>query len=180
MADNLGTIRCPACGEEMRKVFIKTVGIYVDVCINSCGGIYFDNREFKNFDEQHEDAGAIFDLLDNKEFIQVDEKIKRTCPSCGARMVKNFSSIKREIQVDECYKCGGKFLDNGELEKIRAEYTTEEERTADFANKLYSVVGKEYEELIAKNNKWNSKRATNWKNLLINITKNWFKKKRRY
>ena len=122
MADNFKTIRCPACNKEMKKVFIPTAGINVDVCINGCGGIYFDVREYNKLDEPHEDASAIFNELANKELNRVDESIKRTCPCCGATMIKNFSSIRREIQIDECYKCGGKFLDGGELEKIRAEY----------------------------------------------------------
>lgn len=154
MADNFNTIKCPACNKEMKKVFIPTVGINVDVCCDGCGGIYFDNREYKNLDEQHEDASVIFNELANKELIKVDESIKRTCPNCGATMVKNFSSVKREIQVDECYKCGGKFLDGGELQKIRAEYSTEEERSADFSNRLYSIVGEEYESIMKANNKW--------------------------
>ena len=51
-------------------------------------------------------------------------------------MVKNYSSILQNIQVDECNICGGKFLDNGELFKIREEYETEEQRVEDFLKKI--------------------------------------------
>ena len=44
--------------------------------------------------------------------------MNRVCPNCGTKMVKNHSSINADIEVDECYACGGKFLDNGELLKI--------------------------------------------------------------
>ena len=54
MADNFKTIKCPACQKEMHKIFIPSEGINIDVCLDGCGGIYFDNREFKSFDEQHE------------------------------------------------------------------------------------------------------------------------------
>ena len=66
-------------------------------------------------------------------------------------MVKNFSSIKQNIQIDECYSCGGKFLDHGELLKIRAEYETEAERSGDVIKAVYSTVGVEIERLAAAN-----------------------------
>ncbi len=53
--DTLETIKCPACGKEMEKVFIPSEGINIDICTNGCGGIFFDNREFDKFNEGHED-----------------------------------------------------------------------------------------------------------------------------
>ena len=55
MTDNLKKIKCPACGEEMVKIYMPQQGVNLDVCINGCGGIYFDNREFAKFDEESED-----------------------------------------------------------------------------------------------------------------------------
>ena len=42
MADSTEILTCPACGEEMTKVFITDKGINLDVCSNNCGGIFFD------------------------------------------------------------------------------------------------------------------------------------------
>ncbi len=140
MADNKNIINCPACGTEMVKIFMPDQNINLDVCVNGCGGIYFDNREFKQFDEQHENIDKIVEALKDKTFIEVDQTKTRICPVCGANMVKNYSSVKREIEIDECYFCGGKFLDNDELVKIREEYPTEAERSADLA-KIISVNG---------------------------------------
>lgn len=158
MADSFNTLKCPACQKEMKKIFIPEQGINVDVCTDGCGGIYFDNREFKYFDEAHENIDKITEALQGKTFIEVDENLPRTCPACGAKMVKNFSSSKREIQIDECYSCGGKFLDHGELTKFRAEYKTEAERSADIMKEVYSTVGLEIKQLeeanaIAKRNR---------------------------
>ena len=151
MADNFNTIKCPACQHEMVKVYVPKEGVNIDVCVNGCGGIYFDNREFKYFDEQHEDIEELTKAVEGKEFIPVDETLPRTCPVCGARMVKNYASVKKEVQVDECYSCGGKFLDHGELEKIRAQYATEAERSADIMKEVYSTVGVEIKRLEAEN-----------------------------
>lgn len=143
MADNLEVIKCPACGCEMEKIFMPEQNVNLDVCTKGCGGIYFDNREFQKFDEKHEDISPLEKALEGKDFIKVDDDQIRNCPVCGSRMMKNFTSINHDIQVDECYNCGGKFLDNGELEKIRAQYNTEGERTKDILKNLYSEVGPE-------------------------------------
>lgn len=140
MADNDQVLVCPACQKQMKKIFMPEQGVNLDICIDGCGGIYFDNREFKNFDEQHENIDALIEAIEGKEFEKVDESLIRKCPVCGSNMVKNFSSVKREIQIDECYFCGGKFLDNGELIKIREEYATEADRSADLLKAVYKTV----------------------------------------
>lgn len=146
MADTLKTLKCPACGKDMEKVFIPTEGINLDICTQGCGGIYFDNREFENFDEKDEDISAILSKVENKEFEKVDTSAERHCPNCGAKMVKNSTSVHNEIEVDDCYSCGGKFLDRDELIKIRTEYDTEEQRDEDILRYVYQRVGSELAE----------------------------------
>lgn len=128
MADNKDLLICPACGEFMKKVYIPVAGVNVDVCVDGCGGIWFDNREDLKFDEKHENIDEILNELKGKKFVEVDEKKDRYCPVCASKMVKNFCSVKHEIEVDECYSCGGKFFDRHELDAMRAQYDTEEER----------------------------------------------------
>lgn len=145
MGDTYETINCPACGHKMKKIFLKDAGVNIDVCTDGCGGIFLDNREFKLVDEQHEELDEIIQAMENNEFAaKVDENAVRICPACGAKMVKNATSDKGNIIVDDCYTCGGKFLDHGELTRIRAEYATEQER-ADAAVRafLYSPEGAE-------------------------------------
>lgn len=150
MADSLNTLTCPACGKVMEKVFIPSQGINIDICTNGCGGIFFDNREFDKFDERNEDVSDILNKISGKEFEKVDSKKDRFCPSCGTKMVKNHTSVKGNIEVDDCYVCGGKFLDNDELVKIREEYASNVERSADVLKYVYSQVGKELAEVDEK------------------------------
>lgn len=151
MADNFNEIKCPACQKVMTKIFVPTEGVNIDVCLDGCGGVYFDNREYKYFDERHENIDELAKAVEGKEFIKVDESLPRSCPVCGARMVKNYASVRNEVQIDECYSCGGKFLDHGELFKIRAQYNTEAERSADFMASVYETVGIEIKKLEAEN-----------------------------
>lgn len=141
MADNLEEISCPACGKNMHKVFMSEQNLNLDVCLDGCGGIYFDNREFKKFDEKAEDITPLQNAYQGKSFKTVDDNEMRVCPVCSTKMVKHFSSSKQEIQVDECYACGGIFLDYSELERIREEYLTELDRDLDTMKNLYCSVG---------------------------------------
>jgi len=143
MEDNLEIIKCPQCGKEMKKIFFPEQGINLDVCVDGCGGIYFDNREFLKFDEKGEDITPLEEIFKDKSFSKANSEQQLECPVCGAKMVKNHSSAKQEIQVDDCYNCGGKFLNHSELEKIRAEYNSEEERAKDAVKKLFDTAGLE-------------------------------------
>lgn len=117
--DNTGVIYCPACSKKMSKIFMKDQNVFLDVCLDGCGGIYFDCREFKMFNQPEDDINELVKAYNGKTFAQADETKLRICPVCGSKMVKNYSSPSRDIQVDDCYICGGKFLDYQELEKIR-------------------------------------------------------------
>ncbi len=150
MANTTKKVSCPACGKEMEKVFIPRTGFTLDICVNGCGGIFFDNREFKEFDEPFEDITPILEKVQGKTFDVVDTSAPRYCPNCGAKMVKNFASAKKEIEVDDCYKCGGKFLDNGELIKIRNQYESDEERSKALMEYINCTVGAELAELNAQ------------------------------
>ena len=151
MTDNLEIVRCPACQKEMKKVFDKEKGIYIDICIDGCGGVFFGKKEYENYDEQHENAEVILEALKDRKYTPVSDDIPRICADCNATMMKNFSSSKMQIKIDACYSCGAKFLDNQELEKIRAEFPTAEARQKDFMENLFTIVGEEFTEQIEEN-----------------------------
>jgi len=150
MSDTHEMLKCPACNKDMKKVFVAKEGVNIDICLDGCGGMWFDNREIKYFDEQNEKIDEIIAVIDGKEFAKVDQTNFRSCPVCGARMVKNFSSVKQDIKIDECYACGGKFLDNSELQAMRAEYVTEADRSADMVSYMYATVGADIKKLDAE------------------------------
>jgi Zn-finger nucleic acid-binding protein len=134
----------------MEKVFIPSEGINIDICTDGCGGIFFDNREFDTFNEIHEDISIIEEKLQNKEFEPVDDKAVRICPACGGQMVKNTSKMNGNVVVDDCYLCGGKFLDNGELQKIREEFINDKDRSKSAMAFLYNEVGSDIAHLDNK------------------------------
>ena len=142
-------MKCPVCERYLQEINIKD--IIVDVCMNGCGGIWFDNRELKKVDEQHETAGEF--LLDIKKDpkIIIDKSKAKFCPKClEQKMVTHFVSIKREIEVDECYNCGGIWLDFGELGEIRQQYSTEEERKKATEEFIKNTIEPELDKMLAE------------------------------
>ncbi len=118
---------CPACGNELSKLTIENIEF--DVCKGGCGGIWFDWFELQKVDEQQEAAGeALLDIEQDPE-VKVDYSKKRNCPKCNnVVLMQHFFSVKRKVTVDECPKCGGFWLDCGELRDIRNQFKTEEDR----------------------------------------------------
>lgn len=121
-------MKCPTCDIELDRVKIEDIRL--DVCRNSCGGIWFDRFELEKMDEPHEFTDEnLIDILAVESPAGYDPSVKRKCPKCAdIIMMKHFYSVKKEVEVDHCPKCAGYWLDEGELFKIRKQFKSEEER----------------------------------------------------
>lgn len=120
-------MNCPVCENNLQKITIE--GIEFDVCKGGCGGIWFDWFELQKVDEKHEAAGEQLLDIERDPSHTVDQSKKRNCPKCSnVVMMQHFISVKRQIVVDECPKCGGYWLDWGELGSIRNQFDTEKDR----------------------------------------------------
>ena len=97
MNDTLEIINCPACGKPMKKVFMQDAGFNLDVCLDGCGGIFFDGQELKHFDENAENIDDLKKVMNDKNFEKTDENLTRICPVCGNKMVKNY--VKLQIKL---------------------------------------------------------------------------------
>lgn len=120
-------MNCPACGHALSAHMVG--GITVDVCRGGCGGVWFDAFELQRVDEPHEEVNdGLLDVASDP-LVKVDRAARRNCPRCqGVVLMRYHFSVRREIEVDACPSCGGYFLDNGELDAIRAQFASEEAR----------------------------------------------------
>ena len=135
-------MNCPACSNTLTEMAVED--IHLDVCQNGCGGIWFDNFELMKIDEPDEyDAEKLLDIQVD-ESIKVDHEAQRKCPKCeGQLMLRHFFSVRRAVTVDECPRCGGVWLDCGELGAIRRQFNSEEDRTAAAGKYFQDVFGVE-------------------------------------
>ncbi len=113
-------MKCPACFNLLSKL---TVGkLTVDVCRGGCGGIWFDAFELQQVDEPGEPASEWLVNIGRVPAVHIDPNLKRSCPRCeGIKLMRQFFSPKRRVEIDHCPGCAGYWLDAGELEKIRQE-----------------------------------------------------------
>jgi len=136
-------MHCPACQDKLEP--ISVAGVELDICRNGCGGIWFDQHEFGKFDEPMEYAGdTLLEIESGMKNTTMDHKAQRTCPRCGdQKMQQHFYSPQQEIEIDECYMCGGVWLDYGELIRIRNKFSNDEARGAYARHHLQKDFGEE-------------------------------------
>ncbi|MBL8024661.1 MAG: zf-TFIIB domain-containing protein [Elusimicrobia bacterium] len=120
-------MNCPACRSELTEMTVS--GLKVDVCKAGCHGVWLDNYEIEKVDEAHESAGEqLLDFTHNPQN-NVDPSASRKCPQCqDVVMQRFFFSVRKEVEIDDCPKCGGTWLDANELSAIRSSYKTKEDR----------------------------------------------------
>jgi Zn-finger nucleic acid-binding protein len=134
---------CPVCGKSM--VEQNFGGVQVDVCSKGCKGIWFDWLELVRLDENDEGAGQALEEALKSPRVNDANREKLNCPKCGSAMHAHKYASAKEVSVDECYGCGGFFLDSGELKEVRDNYMSEEEQDA-YVDKLLADVP-EYKEM---------------------------------
>ena len=121
-------MRCPACANEL--VAVKIDKVTLDVCRNSCGGVWFDAGEFDLYDEAKENVPhEILRPVKSAQIAVVDRNKTRNCPHCASTaLIKRFVDGTYQLQIDQCPQCAGIWLDVGELENIREDNGSLEER----------------------------------------------------
>ena len=94
----------------------------------------------------------------------------RVCPICNVPMVK-MGAGAGNVEIDVCNTCGAKFLDNGELEKVREGAQADLDKVDAMVNLLYQnnlkdVLGKNANEEIKS-----SPRRQFFENLVMDFLK---------
>ena len=102
--------------------------VSVDVCENGCKGIWFDWGELKDLDESHEGVSKALEEALTSQRVKDTDREPLKCPKCGLKMHAHKYKSAKQVNVDECYACGGFFLDSGDLGQIRDNYMSEDER----------------------------------------------------
>jgi Zn-finger nucleic acid-binding protein len=117
-------MKCPVCAKEMVE---ENFGVKVDVCENGCKGIWFDQFELAKLDHPKAGLGEALENALRAPRANDDNRKALTCPRCSIPMHAHKYQRDKEVSVDECYKCGGLFLDSGELTEIRDHYMSDAE-----------------------------------------------------
>ena len=114
-------MKCPLCKKEMKV--IKIGNIQLDECSDGCRGIWFDISELQKLDEKTEGTGSELErILSYTRALDINPFRKVKCPRCTIKMERHEYIDHSRIYIDECFKCGGIWLDKGELGAIRENF----------------------------------------------------------
>ena len=122
-------MKCPRTGSPLKS--IKVGKIAVDVS-EECGGVFFDNSELEQFDEQHEIRGEVLvEHLSPFENVILAADHRLHCPKCAnVVMMRRLYNSTKYLEIDECPNCRGIWLDGGELRTLRDSFVSAHERVA--------------------------------------------------
>ena len=107
-------MKCPSCKSPLRE---KNAGnITLDVCYGGCGGIWFDASELERVSAR---AATTLHTIWQIPTSNVKLPEPRMCPRCPDLILERkwFSDLK-QVEIDQCTKCGGIWLDAGEFTRI--------------------------------------------------------------
>lgn len=108
---------CPDC-----KIILSAKDFHnvkIDACSN-CAGIFFDEGEVNTL---RLDGNAVLTEVEDA-IVPAVEKAEfgeptRHCPSCTTAMDKYRYLYNSPVMLDSCGKCGGVWVQDGELEQMR-------------------------------------------------------------
>ena len=110
-------MKCPACDNNLTK--INTVGIKIDICKGSCGGLWVENTQIKKLDRLKSGAGSELLLIEKTEGVKIYRDAEHPCPQCKTTLLyRHFFSKQYDTEVNQCSKCGGFWIDAGGLANI--------------------------------------------------------------
>ncbi len=146
-------MKCPACNREL--TVIKLSSMAVSACSGGCGGLWFDHFALQKVEYSSAQEGETLLNIPKDPNVRVETAKKRACPKCNVPMMQHFFSIKKQVSIDECPKCAGYWLDDGELAAIRNEFSSESEAKSateryfedNFGNQMNAIREKEIQEL---------------------------------
>jgi len=110
-------MKCPACKSPLREK--GAGGLTLDFCYGGCGGIWFDATELERVNAR---AATTLHTIWQVPVGNVKLTEPRLCPRCPEQVLERkwFSELK-QVEIDECAKCGGIWLDAGEFTRVYEE-----------------------------------------------------------
>jgi len=110
-------MKCPSCKNQLREK--GAGGLTLDVCYGGCGGIWFDAAELERVSAR---AATTLHTIWQVPVSSVKLSEPRTCPRCPEQVLeRKWFSDSKKVEIDQCPKCGGVWLDAGEFTRIYEE-----------------------------------------------------------
>lgn len=110
--------QCPGCDRILTR--LKALSVPVYACHGGCGGFWLSAEALDFFKRPFEPVGDELLRIRKDPEVYVNPGRKRICPQCRFYSMEKyeFSPLTR-MPLDACTRCGGIWIDGGELQTIR-------------------------------------------------------------
>ena len=107
-------MKCPSCKSPLHEK--GAGGMTLDVCYGGCGGMWFDATELERVSAR---AATTLHSIWSVPVTNVKQTEPRWCPRCPDLVLERkwFSELQL-VEIDQCARCGGIWLDAGEFTRI--------------------------------------------------------------
>ncbi|MFQ5444637.1 MAG: zf-TFIIB domain-containing protein [Nitrospinales bacterium] len=105
-------MNCPSCKNKLSRIYPG--GIPTHTCKNGCGGFWIDQFHVRKIDDENASAGLKLLEVERAEGVRIFRDVEHVCPKCeNTLLFRHFFNREWEVEVDQCGKCGGYWVDTG-------------------------------------------------------------------
>jgi Zn-finger nucleic acid-binding protein len=132
------TLNCPRCSEPMtaQSVLAGNAAVVIDVCAESCAGIWLDARDMETGLDVTDDLQQV---VLTRTYIP-DCRQPTLCPVCSEPMLRYRWNYTSPVTLDQCAAGHGTWIDGGEVAEME-EFEEHEVLPADRQVKLRAKLG---------------------------------------
>jgi len=125
--DESSTLKCPSCGNPLTGHAEGGVSLFA--CDGGCGGYWFPRATLKRLQDCRPGAGAALLSLPRAEGVRAFRDVQHVCPHCrNTVLYRHCFSRKLDLEIDQCSKCAGFWVDAGRLAAILTADLPEDEK----------------------------------------------------
>lgn len=85
-------------------------------CQNGCAGMWFDRYEIKKINSNNFRSGRELLKIEQAEGVRMFRNVDHVCPKCEMTLLlRHFFDRKRGLEVDQCSRCGGIWVEMGKV-----------------------------------------------------------------
>lgn len=132
-------MKCPACEHKLHEK--KLAGITIHICHGECGGLWFNRFQLKKLKALKPGMGQSLLTIERAEGVKFYRGAEHICPDCKTTLLhRHFFSAEGDIEIDQCAKCSGFWVDLAGLAKLQSLPEDGKERTIE--NYFSNVIDK--------------------------------------
>lgn len=141
-------MKCPSCKLKLYEMSAGDLKVFV--CQGGCGGLWFGRFEILKLNKKSAGTGARLLNLPRADGVRFFRDVEAICPHCATSLLlRHFFSREQDVEVCQCAKCGGFWIDSGKLASlVNSGYETEEKQKQAVASYFKTV----FDQRIAKMN----------------------------